>query len=79
VYNLQNPVGSRVVSAEARCLSCDIPKYYPLRDSEDYNIFGSTFIINGGDGYNFEALKRHRFSEYMYIMSKSCDTLSLHV
>ncbi|XP_060572270.1 5'-nucleotidase-like [Ruditapes philippinarum] len=62
VYNIQNTVGSRVVSAEARCLSCDIPKYYPLRDSAMYNIFVSTFILNGGDGYKFEALKRQRFN-----------------
>ncbi|XP_060553664.1 5'-nucleotidase-like [Ruditapes philippinarum] len=62
VYNLQMEVGSRVVSVEARCLSCDIPKYNPLRDSEDYNIFVSTFIINGGSGYKFEASKRQRFN-----------------
>lgn len=62
VYNLQNPVGKRVVSVEARCLECDIPKYSLLRDDEDYKIFISTFILNGGDGYSFKHSERQRFN-----------------
>jgi hypothetical protein len=45
----------------------------------------STFILNGGDGYKFEALKRQRFSEYSIYMTiqnlspSSCETLPLLV
>ncbi|XP_053397798.1 5'-nucleotidase-like [Mercenaria mercenaria] len=62
VYNLQKPVGQRVVSVEARCLQCDIPKFHPLKDSDDYKIFTSTFLVNGGEWYKFEPSGRQRFN-----------------
>ncbi|XP_045197743.2 snake venom 5'-nucleotidase-like isoform X1 [Mercenaria mercenaria] len=62
VYNLQKPPGRRVVSVEAACLECEVPSYSPLIDTDDYKIFLSSFLINGGDGYNFELLKRLRFN-----------------
>lgn len=65
MYNMQQPVGQRVVSVEARCLKCDVPSYSPLIDTEEYKIFLSTFLINGGDGYNFEPLRRLRFSKFI--------------
>lgn len=62
VYNLQMPPGQRVVSAEVRCLKCDIPSYSPLSDREDYVIFVSTFLLGGGDGYRFQPKEHLRFN-----------------
>ncbi|XP_053397598.1 snake venom 5'-nucleotidase-like [Mercenaria mercenaria] len=62
VYNPQNPTGSRVVSVEARCLECEVPSYSPLQDEANYRIFLSTFLLGGGDGYNFQPSLRERFN-----------------
>ncbi|XP_060557565.1 snake venom 5'-nucleotidase-like [Ruditapes philippinarum] len=62
VYNTRNPVGRRVISVEARCLECEVPSYSPLQDNADYRLFLSTFLIGGGDGYNFQPLHRERFN-----------------
>ncbi|XP_045197395.2 snake venom 5'-nucleotidase-like [Mercenaria mercenaria] len=62
VYNTNNPVGKRVVSVEARCLECEVPSYSPLQDEANYKIFLSTFLLGGGDGYNFKPSQRERFN-----------------
>lgn len=64
VYNLQKPVGQRVVSVEAKCLECRVPGYSPLKDGDDYKVFLSTFLINGGDGYSFKPSKQLRFNTF---------------
>ncbi|XP_053398234.1 snake venom 5'-nucleotidase-like [Mercenaria mercenaria] len=62
VYNLHKPVGQRVSSVEVRCLECDIPTYIPLNESDIYNIFASTFLLDGGDGYKFSPIRRQLYN-----------------
>ena len=53
-----------VYDVEIRCLECESPSYFPLKDNEEYNLFVSDFLIRGGDGFSFEPIKRERFSKY---------------
>lgn len=52
VYDLNRPSGSRVVSAEARCWACDVPKYSKILDKDIYKVLMPRFIAMGGDGYD---------------------------
>ncbi|KAF5299598.1 hypothetical protein FQR65_LT09403 [Abscondita terminalis] len=51
VYNVTEPVGSRVVSVKILCRQCHIPRYKPLRLEEIYRIVLSSFLVNGGDDF----------------------------
>lgn len=52
VYNLKKPSGSRVVSAEARCWACDIPKFSKIVDKDVYKVIMPSFVAIGGDGFS---------------------------
>lgn len=54
VYDLKKPSGKRLVSAQALCQRCDIPKYQPVKVDEKYSIVLPTFTAGGGDGFDFE-------------------------
>lgn len=62
IYNLQNAPGQRVVSVDVRCLKCDIPTFYPLKDNDEYKLFISTFMASGGDGYGFKPIAQAAFN-----------------
>lgn len=51
VYNLRNPIGNRLVSADVLCNKCDIPEYRPLQPDEIYKIIVPSFLADGGSGY----------------------------
>ncbi|XP_058056196.1 apyrase-like [Anopheles bellator] len=51
VYDMRQPVGSRVVSLLARCRFCTVPKYEPLDLDRVYRVATGTYIRNGGSGY----------------------------
>lgn len=63
VYDLTKPNGKRVHSVSVRCAECDIPSYSPLNDSETYNVFTSSFLVGGGDGFQFEPEELLKFSK----------------
>lgn len=52
VYNMSNPIGSRVVAVTARCWACDIPSYSQVQDKQIYKVIMPDFMSNGGDGYS---------------------------
>lgn len=52
VYNVTNPVGNRVVSAQALCNKCDVPEYSPINDDEYYRMIIPSFLAGGGDGFS---------------------------
>ncbi|CAK1555864.1 unnamed protein product [Leptosia nina] len=52
VYDIDRPVGAKVVQAVARCWNCSVPVYSKVVEEEEYNIIMPNFIANGGDGYN---------------------------
>ncbi|KAJ8714957.1 hypothetical protein PYW08_004938 [Mythimna loreyi] len=52
VYDLSKPSGSRIVTAEARCWACDIPKYSKILPKDIYKVIMPGFLATGGDGYS---------------------------
>ncbi|KAJ8023886.1 5'-nucleotidase [Holothuria leucospilota] len=61
-YNVNRPVGDRVVSVEVRCAECAVPDYEPLVLNKTYRIVAASFIVEGGDGYTAisENLQNHQ-------------------
>ncbi|XP_002741916.1 snake venom 5'-nucleotidase-like [Saccoglossus kowalevskii] len=51
-YDIERPVGERVVKVEAKCTACRVPEFHPLEDEAVYKLVLPTFIANGGDGYD---------------------------
>ncbi|KAJ3627081.1 hypothetical protein MTP99_014488 [Tenebrio molitor] len=51
VYNLTQPSGSRVESIKVRCNDCTIPAYEDLDLNKTYRLIVTSFLKNGGDGY----------------------------
>lgn len=52
IYDLSKPSGSRIVSAEARCWACNIPKYSRILPKEIYKVLMPGFLATGGDGFD---------------------------
>lgn len=52
VYDVNLPVGSRVVRLQARCQECRIPELQDVKDDLIYRIAMASFLANGGDGYS---------------------------
>ncbi|XP_047522098.1 protein 5NUC-like isoform X3 [Pieris napi] len=50
-YNVDKPIGSKVINIMARCWNCSIPLYSDVTENEEYNVIMPNFIFNGGDGY----------------------------
>ena len=52
IYDLTQPVDSRVKALSIRCADCIIPEYQPVENNKVYSIITSSFLYNGGDGYS---------------------------
>lgn len=52
IYDYRKPVGSRVISAEARCGACVTPEYYKVVNNEIYKVILPYIIAQGGDGFS---------------------------
>ncbi|XP_030377933.1 apyrase isoform X2 [Scaptodrosophila lebanonensis] len=50
-YDYSKPVNSRVVTVEARCADCEVPRYEPLDTSKLYRVAMPDFLQKGGDGF----------------------------
>ncbi|XP_025097766.1 protein 5NUC-like [Pomacea canaliculata] len=50
-YDLSQPVGQRVVSVQALCNDCLVPRYFPLKAEKVYKVILPSFVRTGGDGY----------------------------
>ncbi|XP_025097410.1 5'-nucleotidase-like isoform X2 [Pomacea canaliculata] len=50
-YDLSQPVGQRVVSVQALCNDCLVPRYFPLEAEKVYKVILPSFVRTGGDGY----------------------------
>ncbi|WAR07537.1 5NTD-like protein [Mya arenaria] len=61
-YDLQQPAMRRVHDVQVRCLTCAVPSYSPLQDEVIYNVLLPTYLIKGGDGYQFEPIEHLRFN-----------------
>ncbi|KAF6212502.1 hypothetical protein GE061_013025 [Apolygus lucorum] len=62
VYDVSQPQGKRVVSADARTANPD--KYKPVTPGEPYNVVTNKFIYGGGD--NFTVFKDHNLKGMEY-------------
>lgn len=51
VYDTSKPVGSRVVSAMARCGECSVPIYEKVQPEMEYRMMITQYLLNGGDGF----------------------------
>jgi 5'-nucleotidase len=52
VYDMNRPVGERVVEAQVRCARCMFPALEPIDESKLYRVILQDFLANGGDGFN---------------------------
>lgn len=68
VFNVTEPIDSRVVSVEILCRQCDIPRYEPLDVEQWYRIIMPSFIGAGGNGFvAFTHRRNHRKGDKMDI------------
>lgn len=51
-YDLSKPSGSRIVSAEARCWACSLPKFSKILNKDIYKVIMPNFVAIGGDGFS---------------------------
>lgn len=51
VFDYNQPSGSRVISAQARCADCRIPQYSDVQANSTYKIITTQFLLSGGDGH----------------------------
>ncbi|GLV32897.1 uncharacterized protein CBL_20048 [Carabus blaptoides fortunei] len=52
VFDLNQPVGSRVVDLKVKCRLCDIPQFEDYKPEEYYRVTLNSFLAKGGDGYS---------------------------
>ncbi|KAF7997584.1 hypothetical protein HCN44_006155 [Aphidius gifuensis] len=50
-YNLENPFGSRVMSAQIRCSQCRVPHFEDINQDKNYTVMTTAYFGAGGDGY----------------------------
>lgn len=51
-YNLSKPSGSRVELVQTLCTECEVPRFYDLDISKTYKVIISSFLNEGGDGFD---------------------------
>lgn len=60
VYNLKNEEMNRVVSIDVLTTTDNVPRYEPLDKSKYYKCVSSSFLANGGDG--FEMIGKYKLN-----------------
>lgn len=68
VYDLSKSNGSRVESVNIMCNSCNVPKFYPLIKTRQYGVILTTFLLNGGDGYDIFLVYFKMFYLYEFFL-----------
>ncbi|KAL1425887.1 hypothetical protein MTO96_018772 [Rhipicephalus appendiculatus] len=53
VYDIQRKPYDRVVEAHILCTECRVPRYEPLEDGRRYRIAALSYIVHGGDNFDF--------------------------
>ena len=61
-FDLERPVGQRVVRVEARCANCNVPRYEALRTERVYQIIMRDYMVEGGDGYTM--IRKHMLKQH---------------
>lgn len=52
-YDMNRPIGSRVLEIKVRCGLCSVPTYSPLQKDKTYRLLVTSFLSGGGDGHHF--------------------------
>ncbi|XP_068087209.1 5'-nucleotidase [Hyperolius riggenbachi] len=52
VYNVDKDPWDRVISLEAMCTKCRVPKYVPVEKDQVYKVVLPGYIAEGGDGFS---------------------------
>ncbi|XP_017077332.1 protein 5NUC [Drosophila eugracilis] len=52
-FNYSQPKGERISDLKALCSACQIPHYEPVVSQKYYGVVLTSFLLNGGEGYNF--------------------------
>ena len=52
IYDLEKPVGKRIISVRARCGHCLEPAFHPVNPDQMYPLIAPAYMLNGGDGYS---------------------------
>lgn len=63
VYDINLPVGSRVVRLKARCQECRVPKMMDIQEDSVYRIAMPSFVAKGGDG--FAVVKDNKINHHL--------------
>lgn len=53
IYDMERCPGNRVISASILCSQCKIPTYEKLQKNRQYGVLVTSFVYEGGDGYEF--------------------------
>lgn len=56
VYDVRRKPYDRVVEAHILCTECRVPRFEPVEDGRRYHIAAVSYIVNGGDNFNFSFL-----------------------
>jgi 5'-nucleotidase len=75
VFDMKKPAYSKIVTLEALCRVCDIPRYEPLQDNTWYRIVVNNFLLVNGD--NFAMIRDNKRNHK--IRAVDIDTLTNYV
>nr|AGJ90350.1 apyrase [Ornithodoros moubata] len=53
-YDLKKPANKRVVYLRILCTQCVVPRYEVVKNNQTYKIATTSYIANGGDGFEFD-------------------------
>lgn len=68
VYNIKNEENNRVSSIDVLTIKKNIPRYEPLDPNKYYKFIVSSFIADGGDG--FDILSKYKKNHKYAIISR---------
>lgn len=57
IYDMTRCPGSRVIAVSILCSQCKVPIYEKLQKNRKYGVLVTSFVYEGGDGYEFFKVK----------------------
>lgn len=63
-YDVSKPPYQRITSLKARCGNCIVPRYFNVKDDENYGVLMSHYLAEGGDGFTMFKNKRLQHKEF---------------
>lgn len=63
-FNVTRPAQNRIISLETLCSDCEVPKYERYDMNRVYGVILSSFLYDGGDGFNMIKVSTLTFTIY---------------